>query len=84
MSDDEHPVVVLSVTWRDEEAGEMAEVVGVFGPYESELEAGKHVGILKDPEIHRRMRSELLISTCQLPLEDPSAFTQRVEELLGE
>jgi hypothetical protein len=84
MSDDENPVVVLRVTWRDEEDGEMArEVIGVFGPYESEFEAGKHVGIMRDPEMRGRMRSELLISTSQLPLEDPSAFTERVEELLG-
>ena len=44
---DGHPVVVLSTTVEDEEDGEVvvAEVVvGVFGPYESEGEAGEPWG----------------------------------------
>lgn len=58
-------------------------VIGVFGPYESEDEAGEHVGILRDPEMLKRLRHEQQISISQHPLEDPSAFTERVEELLG-
>ena len=41
MSDDGLPVVVLSITFKNSH-----EVIGVFGPYESEAEAGEHVGIL--------------------------------------
>jgi hypothetical protein len=71
------PIVVLSTTVEDTEM-----VVGVFGPYESEFEAGEHVGILREPEMLKRMR-RLQISISQHPLEDPSAFAERVEELLG-
>ena len=83
---DGHPVVVLSTTVEDEEDGEVvvAEVVvGVFGPYESEGEAGEHVGILMDPEMLKRVTHTGQISTSQHRLEDPSAFLERVEELLG-
>ena len=73
---DGHPIVVLSTTVEDTEM-----VIGVFGPYESEFEAGEHVGILRDPEMLKRMRHDLHIS--QHRLEDPSAFAERVEELLG-
>ncbi len=78
MSDDGDPIVVLSI-----KVGNTREVVGVFGPYENEFEAGRHVGILMDPGMLTRM-SRVQISTSQFPLEDPSAFTERVEELLGE
>jgi hypothetical protein len=74
------PIVVLSTTVEDQEV-----VIGVFGPYESEEEAGEHVGILRDPEMQKRLslRCGQLISTGQHRLEDPSAFAERVEELLG-
>ena len=58
-------------------------VVGVFGPYESEDEAGEHVGILRDPEMLKRLRYGQEFSVSQHPLDDPSAFAERVEELLG-
>jgi hypothetical protein len=75
---DGHPIVVLSTTVEDTEV-----VIGVFGPYESEGEAGEHVGILRDPEMLKRLRHGQQFSTSQHPLEDPSAFTERMEELLG-
>jgi hypothetical protein len=75
---DGHPVVVLSTTVEDTKV-----VVGVFGPYESEGEAGEHVGILMDPEMLKRLTYTGQISTSQHRLEDPSAFLERVEELLG-
>jgi hypothetical protein len=75
---DGHPIVVLSTTVGDTEV-----VIGVFGPYESEFEAGEHVGILRDPEMLKRMRHVQQISISQHRLEDPSAFAERVEELLG-
>jgi hypothetical protein len=53
------------------------------GPYESEDEAGEHVGILRDPEMLKRLRHGQQISIGQHRLEDPSAFAERVEELLG-
>jgi hypothetical protein len=79
MSDDEHPIVVLSIAFKNTQ-----EVIGVFGPYESESEAGKHVGFFRDPERLNRMGHGrgYTISISQFPLEDPSAFTERVEELL--
>jgi hypothetical protein len=80
MSDDGLPVVVLSITFKNSH-----EVVGVFGPYESEAEAGEHVGILfRDPEMQKRMMRHrpYTISTGQYRLDDPSAFAERVEELL--
>jgi|EndMetStandDraft_5_1072996.scaffolds.fasta_scaffold443980_2 hypothetical protein len=75
---DGHPIVVLSTTVEDTEV-----VVGVFGPYESEDEAGEHVGILRDPEMLERLRHGQEFSVSQHPLDDPSAFAERVEELLG-
>jgi hypothetical protein len=75
---DGHPIVVLSTTVEDTEV-----VVGVFGPYESEDEAGEHVGILRDPEMLKRLRHGQEFSVSQHPLDDPSAFAERVEELLG-
>jgi hypothetical protein len=72
------PIVVLSTTVEDQEV-----VIGVFGPYESEDEAGEHVGILMDPEMLKRLTHTGQISTSQHRLEDPSAFLERVEELLG-
>jgi hypothetical protein len=77
---DGHPVVVLSTT-----VEHMEVVVGVFGPYESEDEASEDVGILRDPEMLKRLRDgqRQQISTSQHRLEDPSAFLERVEELLG-
>jgi hypothetical protein len=74
---DGHPIVVLSTIV---EADEL--VIGVFGPYESEFEAGKHVGIFRDPEMLERMRDAQEIRIHQYPLGDPSAFTERMEELL--
>jgi hypothetical protein len=58
-------------------------VIGAFGPYESEKEASEHVGILRDPEMLKRLRHGQQIFTSQYQLEDPSAFVERVEELLG-
>jgi hypothetical protein len=75
---DGHPIVVLSTTVEDTEV-----VIGVFGPYESEFEAGEHVGILREPEMLKRMRRVQQISISQHRLEHPSAFAERVEELLG-
>jgi hypothetical protein len=75
---DGRPIVVLSTT-----VGDTKMVVGVFGPYESEFEAGEHVGIMRDPELLKRVTPVQQISTSQHPLEDPSAFVERVEELLG-
>jgi hypothetical protein len=75
---DGHPIVVLSTTVEDQEV-----VIGVFGPYESEDEAGEHVGILRDPEMLKRLRHGQQFSIGQYRLEDPSAFAERVEELLG-
>ena len=72
------PIVVLSTTVDDQEA-----VIGVFGPYESEVEAGEHVGILRDFEMLKRLRHGHEFSISQHPLEDPSAFAERVEELLA-
>jgi hypothetical protein len=72
------PIVVLSTTVEDQEV-----VIGVFGPYASEDEAGEHVGILRDFEMMKRLRQVQQISISQHPLEDPSAFAERVEELLG-
>jgi hypothetical protein len=72
------PIVVLSTTVEDQEV-----VVGVFGPYASEDEAGEHVGILRDFQMMKRLRQVQQISISQHPLEDPSAFAERVEELLG-
>ena len=71
-------IVLLSTTMEDQEV-----VVGVFGPYESEEAAGEHVGILRDPAMQKRLTRGQLISTGQYRLEDPSAFAERVEELLG-
>jgi hypothetical protein len=48
---DEHPIVVLSIAFENTQ-----EVIGVFGPYESEFEAGKHVGIFRDPEMLKRRK----------------------------
>ena len=76
---DEQPIVVLSIAFEDSQ-----EVIGVFGPYESESEAGKHVGFFRDPEMLGRKKRVQGIRISQLPLEDPSAFTERVEELLDE
>jgi hypothetical protein len=76
---DEQPIVVLSIAFEDTQ-----EVVGVFGPYESESEAGKHVGFFRDPEMLGRMKRVQGIRISQFPLEDPSAFTERVEELLDD
>lgn len=76
---DEHPIVVLSIAFENTQ-----EVIGVFGPYESEFEAGEHVGISRDPEMLKRRKRVHTISISQFPLEDPSAFTERVEELLDE
>ena len=78
---DEHPIVVLSVIVKDEE-GRDEMVIGVFGPYESEFEAGKHVGFFRDPEMLGRKKRVQGIKISQYDLEDPSAFTERVEELL--
>jgi hypothetical protein len=75
---DGHPIVVLSTTVEDTEV-----VIGAFGPYESEGEAGEHVGILRDPEMLKRLRHGQQFSISQHRLEDPSAFAARVEELLG-
>jgi hypothetical protein len=75
---DGHPIVVLSTTVEDAEM-----VIGVFGPYESEDEASEHVGMLRDPEMLKRMRHGQPISISQHGLEDPSTFAERVEELLG-
>jgi hypothetical protein len=75
---DEPTIVVLSTTVDDQEV-----VVGVFGPYESEFEAGEHVGIMRDPEMLKRLRHGQQFSISQHPLEDPSAFAERMEELLG-
>ena len=72
------PIVVLSTTVQDQEV-----VIGVFGPYESQDEAGEHVGILRDPEMQKRLTHGQQISIGQYRLEDPSAFTERMEELLG-
>ena len=69
----------LIVLLRDEEG-----VIGAFGPNESEEEAGEHVGILRDPEMLKRLRHGQQISIGQYRLEDPSAFAERVEQLLGE
>jgi hypothetical protein len=78
MSDDGLPVVVLSITFKNSH-----EVIGVFGPYASEAEAGEHVGIFfRDPEMQKRMRHGPQISISQYRLDDPSAFTERVEQLL--
>jgi hypothetical protein len=68
----------LIVLLRDEES-----VIGAFGPYGSEAEAGEHVGILRDPEMLKRLRHGQEIFIGQYQLEDPSAFAERVEELLG-
>ena len=72
------PIVVLSTTAQDQEV-----VIEVFGPYASENEAGEHVGILQDPEMQKRLTHGQQISISQHPLENPSAFAERVEELLG-
>ncbi len=71
---DGHPIVVLL-------DGEV--VIGVFGPYDSEDEAGEHVTIFQNPEMLVRVRPGQNISTSLERLEDPSAFAERVEELLG-
>jgi hypothetical protein len=75
---DGHLIVLLSATVEDEEV-----VIGAFGPYGGEDEASEHVGILRDPEILKRLRHGQQISIGQYRLEDPSAFAERVEELLG-
>jgi hypothetical protein len=41
------------------------------------------VGILRDPEMLKRLRHGHQISIRQYRLEDPSAFAERVEQLLG-
>ena len=72
MGDGQH-IVVLSSGVEDDYL-----VIAVFGPYESEAEAGEHVGIFRNPEMLKRLRPGLDISTSQHPLEDPSAFAERV------
>jgi hypothetical protein len=62
----EQLVVVLST----EVEGDRV-VVGVFGPYENEEEAGEHVGILRDPEMQKRLTHGQLISTGQYRLRIP-------------
>lgn len=74
---DEQLIVVLSTEVQGDRL-----VVGVFGPYETEAEAGEHVGILRDPERLKRLSREQPIFTSQHPLEGPSAFVERVEGML--
>jgi hypothetical protein len=72
-------VVVLSVI----EDGELI-VLGVYGPYVDEQKANEHVGILRDPDMLRRLsRPALDIHMSQHSVEDPSNFVERVERLLA-
>jgi hypothetical protein len=76
--DDGQPIVVLTSGVEDDLV-----VIGVFGPYESEVEASEHVGFFRNPEMLERLRPGLVnVSISQHPLEDPSAFAERVGELL--
>jgi hypothetical protein len=71
--------VVLSVI----EDGNLI-VLGVCGPYVDEQTANEHVGILRDPDMLRRLsRPDLEIHTSQHSVEDPSNFRERVERLLA-
>jgi len=74
---DKQTMVVLSSGVTDDYV-----LLGVFGPYESEVEAGEHVGFFRNPEMLERLRPGLQLSISQVPLEDPSAFAEQVGELL--
>ena len=78
---DDEPIVVTLI-----EIGEDGAVLihGVFGPFESEEKASQHMRLFAPPEkmMKRRNRPGMQILISQEPVEDPSAFAERLDELL--
>jgi hypothetical protein len=63
---DGHPIVVLSTTVQDTEV-----VIGSSARMRVSSRAGEHVGILRDPEMLKRMRHVQQISISQHRLRIP-------------